>query len=319
MIGNTSLVRLFKTTFVLFTCLASILLFSSVEANAASSTISTYIQKKCKSNCVDPSLLTMVAEKIGQEFNIEPLILVAIASVESRFNSKALNTKSGRSVGLMQIQVFWHKKKFQTGNYFDVFDNMRVGAIVYKECMDKWKGSRDKALWCYNGHTPTGMKVYVPKVLAELRQLSNMNLFSVNLQKYKGNTSPEFTPIPQMNDETNEPVSKPLVWPELIPHSEEETPEVIHIDISLDHRSFDALLTEIHMEFPHIADNLELLIGHPEFEVAIGKLIVDERGGRQGFPKHIMAALLKLSDLHTKEHGHMSLASDPWHSVAKAV
>lgn len=145
-----------------------------VEAKAAPSTLSTYIQTKCKTGCADAQLLQLAAHEVGKEFGINPLTLLAIASVESSFKPKAINKTSGRSVGLMQIQVFWHKSKFQTKNYFDVFDNLRVGAIVYKECVTKWRGSREKALWCYNGHTRVGMKTYVPKVLKEMNRISQV-------------------------------------------------------------------------------------------------------------------------------------------------
>ena len=145
---------------------------STVHAKTAPTTLTSYIQTKCKQNCVDIELLQVAAETAGAEIGVNPLTLMAIAGVESGYRAKVANKTSGKSVGLMQIQVFWHKSKFQSKNYYDVFDNVRVGAIIYKECIDKYNGSREKALWCYNGHTPQGMKKYVPKVIAEMKQLS---------------------------------------------------------------------------------------------------------------------------------------------------
>lgn len=173
---TTTLARLHKTAIILFTCFIS--LFLSVNVEAASSTPSTYIQTKCKSDCVDPLLLAITARQIGEELNINPLTLIAIAGVESGYRPQATN-KTGKSVGLMQIHLFWHRSKFKTKNYFDVFENLRVGAMVYKECMVRWKGSREKALWCYNGHTDIGMQVYVPKVLAEIQRLSKFQVFNL--------------------------------------------------------------------------------------------------------------------------------------------
>lgn len=167
---TTSLAKYYLLAIIAFVCFS--IPSSTVYAKVSPSTLSSYIQTKCKQNCVDTEVLQLAVKEAGNEFGINPLTLMAIAGVESGYRAKAINKKSGKSVGLMQIQVFWHKSKFQSKNYFDIFDNVRVGAMIYKECVDKYKGSREKALWCYNGHTGHGAKIYVPKVLAEMKQLS---------------------------------------------------------------------------------------------------------------------------------------------------
>ena len=152
--------------------IGSAVLSDMTYAKSSSSLSNDYIKSKCIKNCIDHELLRLAAFEAGKEFNVNPLTLIAIAGVESGYRTKAINKVSGKSVGLMQIQVFWHKEKFKSKNHFDVFDNVRVGAMVYSDCVKKWKGSREKALWCYNGHTRSGMKTYVPKVLAEIKRLS---------------------------------------------------------------------------------------------------------------------------------------------------
>ena len=78
----------------------------------------------------------------------------------------------------------------------------------------------------------------------------------------------------------------------------------------------ESLLEEVGFDFPHVVPKLKLLIGHPEFEMGINKLIVDDRGGRQGFPPRIMSLLLKLSKLHTEKYGHMAgNVSDPYYDA----
>ena len=84
--------------------------------------------------------------------------------------------------------------------------------------------------------------------------------------------------------------------------------------MKLDEKCFDSLLDELEFEFKHVADRLKLLVSHVEFETAINKLVVDDRGGRQGFPPKTMALLLKLSKLHTEKFGHLSPQTDPWHN-----
>ena len=85
--------------------------------------------------------------------------------------------------------------------------------------------------------------------------------------------------------------------------------------MKVDESCFESILGEIEMDFKHVADKLKLLIGHAEFEMAISKIIVDDRGSRQGFPPRMMAMLLKLSKLHTKRYGHLSPQTDPWHNA----
>lgn len=168
--SNTKFARFLILAFALVIGFA--VLSDNTYAKASSSLSNDYIKSKCTKNCIDPDLLRLAAFEAGKEFGVNPLTLIAIAGVESSYKAKAINKVSGKSVGLMQVQVFWHKDKFQSKNHFDVFDNVRVGAIVYSDCTKRWKGSREKALWCYNGHTRSGMKTYVPKVQAEIKRLS---------------------------------------------------------------------------------------------------------------------------------------------------
>ena len=139
-------------------------------------TLSGYIEKHCRSNCVDPAALHFGVEAVANELDVNPVVLLAIIRVESNFRTKAVNTKNGKSAGLMQIQVRWHKEKFRGENHLDIMDNLRVGAMVYRDCARKHKGSREKALLCYNGYQKNGMKIYVPKVLQAYKELEQINL-----------------------------------------------------------------------------------------------------------------------------------------------
>lgn len=124
-----------------------------------------YIAKHCKNDCVDPNILRMALLESKAETGAPPLIMTAIIHAESGFRQHALNTVNGRSVGLTQVQVKYHKSRFISRNHNDVFDNVRVGSEIYKECEAKHRGSTQKALWCFNGHTKQGLAKYVPKVM----------------------------------------------------------------------------------------------------------------------------------------------------------
>ena len=164
--------NVFKLFFILcFSFLTHLSYGNSVDK------LQAYIDKNCKSGCVDASLLAMAIEKASTETGASQNMLIAIIKPESNFQTKSINKNKGKSVGLFQIQVRWHREKFRSRNYSDVFENVRAGALVYKGCMDKWNGSKERALWCYNGHQKFGMKNYVPKVLLAYREISQLRVF----------------------------------------------------------------------------------------------------------------------------------------------
>ena len=109
--------------------------------------------------------------------------------------------------------------------------------------------------------------------------------------------------------------TKPLEWPEIDFNFQENQEIMEHITMGVKEDSFESLLDELEFQFKHVASSLKLLVGYPEFEIAIQKYIVDDRGGRQGFPKETMSLLLKLSGLHTKKYGHFFQATDKWCST----
>lgn len=130
-----------------------------------------YIAKYCKKDCVDHGLLLTAIKEAAEEFNVGYKTLLAIVKVESGFMSKASNR--GKSVGLMSVQLYWHKSKFLSTNYYDVFDNVRVGTIIFKHCSEKSKGNLKKSLLCYNGG---GDPMYVPKVTKALNEIKLLNI-----------------------------------------------------------------------------------------------------------------------------------------------
>lgn len=168
----TSLTRSFKlAVVVLLTVFHTAITYAS---DATHPKLEKRIAQVCKKDCVDPVILLIAVQQAAEEFSINARTLLAIIEVESGYRDKAVNKQSGKSVGLTQIQVYWHRKKFRTSDHFDVVDNVRVGAIVYHECVKKWKGHRAKALWCYNGHTKRGMKEYVPKVMRTYQEINTL-------------------------------------------------------------------------------------------------------------------------------------------------
>jgi hypothetical protein len=75
--------------------------------------------------------------------------------------------------------------------------------------------------------------------------------------------------------------------------------------------------------YPHIHIKVDLLWGSPELHEYLTRIIFDDRydkdGGkpRQGFPKEVMAALLKLYNLHAEVISkHLKVTPhDIWHNA----
>jgi hypothetical protein len=56
--------------------------------------------------------------------------------------------------------------------------------------------------------------------------------------------------------------------------------------------------TVLEEKFPHILETIQLMWGHPELNMYFDKLIVDDRGNRQGFPTEAWAEIHMLSRVH---------------------
>jgi hypothetical protein len=59
-------------------------------------------------------------------------------------------------------------------------------------------------------------------------------------------------------------------------------------------------ISEIEKQYPHIAKQLCEYWGDAVFENYANKLIIDERGDRQGLPREVIEELLFLYQLHLK-------------------
>ncbi len=112
-----------------------------------------------------------VAELIGKERRIDPLLILAIIGVESSFNPFAESSMGAR--GLMQVIPRFHMDKMPTGagsrHLFDPVVNVRVGVRVLEEAIQR-RGGLTAGLQYYAGSSdPTGG--YASKVLAEKARL----------------------------------------------------------------------------------------------------------------------------------------------------
>ena len=112
-----------------------------------------------------------VAQLIGKERRIDPLLIVAIIGIESGFNPFAESAMGAR--GLMQIIPRFHRDKVPEGagdgSLLDPLVNIRVGVHVLEEAIRR-RGGLVAGLQYYAGSSePAGS--YASKVLAEKERL----------------------------------------------------------------------------------------------------------------------------------------------------
>lgn len=129
-------------------------------------TLQDFINKACYKQCIDSKELMEYVTIASIVQQVDPEDLLAIITIESAFKPKARNAAS---VGLMQVNLDYHAKKFKTTPY-NPKANVIVGAGIYKACLNKRNGNKAKALRCYNGENVKNM-IYPNKVLNTLKKI----------------------------------------------------------------------------------------------------------------------------------------------------
>ena len=107
----------------------------------------------------------------GARIGIDPLLIVAVIAVESRFNPIAQS--DGGAMGLMQIIPRYHADKLASADKHSVLDppkNIELGARVLKEYI-KRGGTEIAGLQLYNGNIDDESNAYAGRVLGEKQRL----------------------------------------------------------------------------------------------------------------------------------------------------
>ena len=108
----------------------------------------------------------------ARDVGLDPLLVLAVISVESRFNPIAESVMGAR--GLMQIIPKYHQAKLaKVGGDAALWDpesNIRVGALILQEYVYR-TGTLEAGLQYYNGAFWDGNAQYANKVLAERARL----------------------------------------------------------------------------------------------------------------------------------------------------
>ena len=115
--------------------------------------------------------LVTAAYHEGQRVGLDPLLIVAVIAVESRFNPIAESDAGAQ--GLMQVIPSYHKHQMEVAgvdSVLDPHDNIRLGAQILKEYIRRG-GTEVAGLQIYNGSTADSSNAYAIKVLGEKQRL----------------------------------------------------------------------------------------------------------------------------------------------------
>jgi len=114
----------------------------------------------------------------GKYYQVSPLLLKAIAKVESGFNPKAKNINKNGSVdiGIMQINSSWlpylRKYGIKPEHLWNPCYNVLIGAMVLRYCINLY-GNTWRAVDCYNkGRKAQYNSPYVRKVVKAMQILT---------------------------------------------------------------------------------------------------------------------------------------------------
>ena len=113
------------------------------------------------------------AQAVGRERRLDPLLIIAIIGIESRFNPFAESASGAK--GLMQVIPGYHLDKIPQGAglqpFLDPVTNIQVGVHVLEEAI-RWRGGLTAGLQHYGGAPEDPDTGYANKVLAEKERLA---------------------------------------------------------------------------------------------------------------------------------------------------
>lgn len=112
------------------------------------------------------------AQAVGRERRLDPLLIIAIIGIESRFNPFAESASGAK--GLMQVIPGYHLDKIPQGAglqpFLDPVTNIQVGVHVLEEAI-RWRGGLTAGLQHYGGAPEDPETGYANKVIAEKERL----------------------------------------------------------------------------------------------------------------------------------------------------
>jgi soluble lytic murein transglycosylase-like protein len=131
-----------------------------------------YLSRRYRIDTEATGQFVSAARGAGEQFGLDPLLILAVIAIESRFNPIAESVVGAK--GLMQIVPDMHPEQPGTLRgaqaMLDPTINIQTGARILSECIDR-EGSLEGGLQLYNGAASDTSTRYAQKVMAEQERL----------------------------------------------------------------------------------------------------------------------------------------------------
>jgi len=142
------------------------------EVDPARQALVGYLTRRFSIATAPTSVVVEAAYRAAGETGLDPLLVLAVIAIESRFNPIAESVMGAK--GLMQIIPRYHLARLKEhGGEEAVFDpesNILVGAKILQEYVYR-TGTLERALQSYNGASRDESGQYALRVLAERERL----------------------------------------------------------------------------------------------------------------------------------------------------
>jgi soluble lytic murein transglycosylase-like protein len=136
--------------------------------------LATLVAKRYRISAEATRGMIATAYREGRRVGLDPLLIVAVIAVESRFNPIAESTMGAQ--GLMQVIPSYHKDRLEEAGVDSVLDphaNIRLGAQILKDYIRKG-GTEVAGLQLYNGSADDATNTYASKVLTEKQRFEQV-------------------------------------------------------------------------------------------------------------------------------------------------
>ena len=137
--------------------------------------VTEFIAKRYRVSDAAVAGFVSTAYRAGSQHSVDPLLILAVMAVESRYNPVAESTMGAK--GLMQVIPKFHADKLAEhggeGALLDPEVNILVGAQILREYLRRF-GETETALQMYAGAFDEPNSSYAFKVLAERARMEQM-------------------------------------------------------------------------------------------------------------------------------------------------
>jgi soluble lytic murein transglycosylase-like protein len=140
--------------------------------------VTEYIAKRYRVSDQAVAGYVSLAYQAGRQYSVDPLLILAVMAIESRYNPVAESSMGAR--GLMQVIPKYHLEKLLVhgGDEYALLEpevNISVGAQILRDYQRRFRDT-ETALQMYGGALDDPSTLYASKVLAEKARLDALRI-----------------------------------------------------------------------------------------------------------------------------------------------